>query len=252
MMGRSHLMLGAAGFLAVESVLPSIIGTTPLSPGQMAAGTLVAAGAGMIPDIDHPDATLAHCLPPASIALSRLVNTVSGGHRKGTHTIWCWLLVGLVAYWALQLHAGPVVELGIAIFCALIMFQVLTKIGGPVCLILAAIAGGAAVLGAGPSTSWMLQALIIGFGLHLVGDIVTTEGVPLLYPFGESMAIPVLGSTDHFREHTAGILCGLVAFYLLATNVFMPAWDAQVSVQRAAAAHAHHQPSILGDIEQAL
>ena len=40
-------MLGAAGFLAVESVLPSIIGTTPLSPGQMAAGTLVAAGAGI-------------------------------------------------------------------------------------------------------------------------------------------------------------------------------------------------------------
>lgn len=229
MMGKSHLMLGAAGFLAAEEVLPSLVGTSHLSPAQLAAGTLVACGAAMIPDLDHPDATLAHSLPPASSALSRIVNTVAGGHRKGTHTIWCWALISFLTYWALRLPLGPLIALGISIFCALLALQVLTDAkAGLMTLLLACVLGAAAVLAGGPYFTWVFQAVVIGFGLHLVGDIVTTEGVPLFYPIGPNFAIPILGSTDHFRERTAGILCGLIAFYLLLTTVFLPAWSAQL------------------------
>src|ERR1017187_9031996 len=102
MMGRSHLMLGAAGFLGAEAVMPSLVGTAPLGVAQLAAGTLVACGAAMIPDIDHPEATLAHSLPPVSNVVSRVVNKLAGGHRKGTHSLWCWALVFIATYFALQ------------------------------------------------------------------------------------------------------------------------------------------------------
>jgi len=244
-MGRSHLMLGAAGFLGIEAVAPHLVGTAQLGPAQLAAGTLVAAGAAMIPDIDHPNATLAKSLMPVSLAISHFVNTVAGGHRKGTHTVWCWALIGFLSYWALHLASGPWVALGIAVFCSLLMLQVLTEADGLICLLLAGILGGAAVLAAGPDPTWMVHAIIIGFGLHLLGDIVTTEGIPLFYPFGPNLAIPILGSTDHFRERTAGILCGLVAFYLLAANVFMPAWTAQVQAARSHPAPPSSQHSLL-------
>ena len=220
-------MLGAAGFLGIESVAPSLLGTTQLGPAQLAAGTLIACGAAMIPDIDHPQATLARSLPPVSNAISRTVNMLAGGHRKGTHTIWCWALITALAYWGLQLSVGPIVALIVASFCALLFLRVLTESDGLVCLLLACVLGGAAVLAAGPDMAWIEHAIFIGFGLHLLGDIVTTEGIPMFYPFWGNQRIPVLGDTDHFRERTAGTLCGFVAFYLLVTVVFLPGWSAQ-------------------------
>jgi membrane-bound metal-dependent hydrolase YbcI (DUF457 family) len=83
------------------------------------------------------------------------------------------------------------------------------------------------VLAGGVASSWLVQAVIIGFGLHLLGDIVTTEGIPLFYPIGPNFKIPILGSTDHFRERAAGIACGLIAFAFLVVTVFMPGWKAQ-------------------------
>src|ERR1039458_3166062 len=210
MMGRSHLMLGAAGFLGCESLAPTLLGTTPLSPAQLAAGTLVVCGAAMIPDIDHPQATLARSLPPISTVTSKVVNKLAGGHRKGTHTIWCWILVALATIYALKLSSGPIIALAITIFCALLMLRVLTESDGLICLLLACIIGGAAVLAGGMSTAWLTEAVIIGFGLHLLGDVVTTEGIPPLFPIGGNVKIPILGSTDHFREKSAGIICGLI------------------------------------------
>jgi membrane-bound metal-dependent hydrolase YbcI (DUF457 family) len=238
MMGRSHLMLGAAGFLACEGIDPTLLGSKPLGTAQLAAGTLIACGAAMIPDIDHPQATLARSLPPVSMVVSKFVNKIAGGHRKGTHTLWCWILVALATKFALALSSGPIIALGISVFCALLMLRVLTESDGLICLLLACILGGAAVLAGGADTSWLTQAVIIGFGLHLVGDIVTTEGIPFFYPFGPNFKIPILGSTDHFRERWAGRICGLIAFALLVSTVFLPGWHAQQSQATAQAATA--------------
>jgi hypothetical protein len=127
------------------------------------------------------------------------------------------------------------------------MLRVLTESDGLICLLLACIIGGAAVLAGGVDTSWLTQAVIIGFGLHLLGDIVTTEGIPLFYPLGKNLAVPILGSTDHFRERTAGIVCGLAAFVLLVSTVFLPSWDAQraavTAAKPAASAQAQRAPA---------
>jgi membrane-bound metal-dependent hydrolase YbcI (DUF457 family) len=228
MMGRSHLLLGAAGFLAVEAVMPGFVGPR-LNAAELASGTLVACGAAMLPDLDHPQATLARCLPPVSGFVSHVVNTLAGGHRKGTHTIWCWAFIGLLTYWALKLPSGPVIALCISSFAALLMLRVLTEADGLVCLVLAGVLGGAAVLAAGPHYTWITDAVVIGFGLHLLGDIVTTEGIPPLYPIGRRVAFPIIGPTDRWRERTTGALCGVAAAYLLVTTVFLPAWHAQIA-----------------------
>ena len=228
MMGRSHLLLGAAGFLAIEANLPAFVGPR-LNAAELAAGTLVACGTAMLPDIDHPQATLARCLPPVSKILSNLVNLLAGGHRKGTHTIWAWAGVSALVYFSLQLSSGPLIALGITIFAALLMLRVLTESEGLVCLLLAFVLGGAAVLAAGPGYAWITQAVVIGYGLHLVGDIITTEGIPILYPLPPNIRIPIIGTTDQWRERSAGILCGLVAFVLLVSTVFLPAWHAETA-----------------------
>ena len=230
MMGRSHLMLGAAGFLAFEAAFPNAFSfiSPPLDTAQLAAGTLVAAGAAMLPDLDHPEATLAHSLPPVSNVVARFVNIAAGGHRKGTHTIWAWLGVTALAWFALMtLSNGPIIGLIFAIFCALLMLQVLTQANGLICLILAAILGGAAVLATGNDFGWMVQAIFLGYFLHLVGDIVTTEGIPPFFPLPPNIAVPVIGSTDHWREKGTGIACGFIAFYLIVTTVFIPGWNAE-------------------------
>jgi membrane-bound metal-dependent hydrolase YbcI (DUF457 family) len=235
MMGRSHLLLGAAGFLAIEGVAPGVLGSH-LDAAELAAGTLVACGAAMLPDLDHPQATLARCLPPVSGWVSHAVNVLAGGHRRFTHTLWCWGLVSVLTVLALKASSGPVIALGITVFAALLMLRVLTESDGLVCLLLAFVLGGAAVLAAGPGYGWLASAVIIGYGLHLVGDIVTTEGIPPFYPLRrKNTAFPVIGSTDRWRERGVGAACGFVAFYLLVTMVFLPAWRAQTVSIRASA-----------------
>jgi membrane-bound metal-dependent hydrolase YbcI (DUF457 family) len=225
MMGRSHLLLGAAGYLGIAHFAPALVGGH-LSAGQLTAGTLVAAGAAMLPDLDHPQGTVSRSLGPVTSSLSDVVSRAAGGHRKGTHTLWAWLAVTLATSMALTSTNGPWVALLIAFFCASLLLRVLTEADGIICALLAAIAGGLAIMAA-PVGPWMVAAVGIGYGLHLLGDLVTTEGIPPFYPLGGNVAVPVIGSTDQWRERTAGSVSGLVAFYLFVSMVFIPTWNTQ-------------------------
>jgi membrane-bound metal-dependent hydrolase YbcI (DUF457 family) len=121
------------------------------------------------------------------------------------------------------------VALVITIFASSLLLRVLTESSGLICFMLAAVLGGAAVLATGDSYGWITGAAFIGYGLHLLGDIVTTEGIPPFYPLGHRVALPLIGTTDHWRERGAGIACGFVAFYLMVVMVFLPGWSAQAS-----------------------
>lgn len=236
-MGRSHLLLGAAGYLALESCAPGL-GLHQATPAQLAAGALVASGAAMMPDLDHPEATVARTLGPITYALSRVVHVLAGGHRKATHTIWAWLVMTALTSWALQLSSSPWIVLGVSVFASAFFLRTLTEADGVICLLLAAVLGGAATLAAGPDHSWLLMAVSSGYALHLVGDVITVEGIPPLYPLGQQVRIPIIGAVDHWRERTAGAACGLVAFYLLVTIVFLPSWQEQQRQQRTSRASA--------------
>ena len=248
MMGRSHLLLGAAGYLAVEACAPGL-GLHEAAPPELAAGALVAVGAAMLPDLDHPDATVARTLGPVTHVLSRVTHVLAGGHRKGTHTVWAWLIVSALTYWALRRSSSPWVVLGASVFAAALFLRVLTEADGIICLLLAAVLGGAATLAGGHEHSWLLVAVSSGYALHMVGDIITTEGIPPFFPFGPQMSFPIIGSVGHWRERLAGALCGFLAFYLLVKMVFLPGWHQQYPLRASSSAPAsavivgtrHHQ-----------
>ena len=68
MMKRSHAVLGAAAGVAVAHAA---------GPSRLAGG-IVAGLAGLLPDIDHPHATVGRLLP-------RWWHRLSPGHRGPTH-----------------------------------------------------------------------------------------------------------------------------------------------------------------------
>src|SRR5262245_16859969 len=80
-LGHTHALSGAvAGAAAGEYVLhlpvPGILILTGLT-----------AGAAVLPDLDHPDSTLAHAFGPLTRLFAWLVGKVAGGHRHGTHSL---------------------------------------------------------------------------------------------------------------------------------------------------------------------
>ena len=96
MMGYSHTVSAAAGWLVLVETGVVQVPDTP----TLIVTTLACAGAGMLPDIDHHNGSIANSIPPISRWVARIVGAVSGGHRKGTHSI-----LGLVASGQLPISA---------------------------------------------------------------------------------------------------------------------------------------------------
>src|SRR5947209_12378614 len=87
MMGRTHALSGlVTGVAAGQFVFH-------LDAGHLAAAAVVTAGAAVLPDIDHPDASCACSFGFVTEAFAWLIEHVSGGHRHGTHS-----LVGIAAF----------------------------------------------------------------------------------------------------------------------------------------------------------
>lgn len=85
MMGRTHATSAATVWAATVCLAPAV----DVHPhwGAISAGLLSTAGAGLLNDLDHPEATIAWTLGPFTRALAVLVNRVSGGHRHATHSL---------------------------------------------------------------------------------------------------------------------------------------------------------------------
>ena len=92
MMGYSHTVSAAAGWLVLSELGVIQIPNTP----TLIVTTLACAGAGVLPDIDHHNGSIARSIPPVSGWIARIVGLISGGHRKGTHSI-----LGIIAFWAI-------------------------------------------------------------------------------------------------------------------------------------------------------
>lgn len=111
MMGRTHALSGAAGWLAAAPMVAEATGH-PLGPGVLAASTAVAAGAALLPDLDHEHGLLAHSLGPVTRLLTQLVARGSGGHRHATHSLAFGVALGalmsaaLANRWAMLTIAG--------------------------------------------------------------------------------------------------------------------------------------------------
>ncbi len=212
MMGRSHAIAGAVSWVAFAAVAPEITGLVGgMGAAGIAAGSLIAAGMALWPDLDQKSSTASRALPPVTSVLSALLALISGGHRKGTHSL-LGLAVTLFGAYALSwwtvtigdVEFGPGPALA-AIVVAGLAFDGL-ELGLPqVVTWLLSLATGGVVWMLLPHArvepwtfarpSWFVLAVGVGYLAHLVGDMLTARGVPLLWPFSWRARIPVIGHT---------------------------------------------------------
>ncbi|WP_066063626.1 metal-dependent hydrolase [Frankia sp. EI5c] len=227
-MGQTHVMSGAVLWLAAVPVLTreEWLGShaLSLSAGQMVAGAVVAAGAGLLPDIDHPSGRIANTLGPITKTLCRWVNRASGGHRHATHSLVfaaaMGLLMGLLAeYFRYGWWAALFVLVGFGLRGLGLDFTGHEVWSG---LKDCAAAGAAVYLMHDLDMGFAGYAVALGCLAHLLGDCLTPRGCPLLWPVNWRMETVLVPRTDGRVERlvvvpvltcaavilTAGVLTG--------------------------------------------
>lgn len=229
-MGPSHAACGAAAWVALtgdytlelaDFSVPIGFGVLPVADAGVVTGALICAGAALLPDIDHPSGTVARSLPPFSGWLSRIVARLSGGHRRGTHSV-IGLLVFTLLAWLSQNAALPVGDglrrlaqssgdgsapnvvealpgqvwpLAAVLSVLLIAFAVKVLAFLPDRIShanwLVAICLGVVVAIKPPDHPWwFVIAVALGCAVHMLGDMVTTQGIHLLWPLRTRLPVP--------------------------------------------------------------
>jgi membrane-bound metal-dependent hydrolase YbcI (DUF457 family) len=204
MMGRHHALLGAVIWTgpAIE-----IMGRTHL--GEIVASTAVCGAAAMLPDIDEPGSTVAHVLEPFSGMVSQLTNELCGGHRKASHSLIAVALFGGMG-WGLSLNPiATAVGFGVLILLAFRAFAPIGFRHGLIATSVAAASGFAVAYGK-LDVAWFPLALMVGYAIHLLGDILTSGGVPLFWPWKKRIALPILSHTNSGREMVFSIFLWVV------------------------------------------
>jgi membrane-bound metal-dependent hydrolase YbcI (DUF457 family) len=197
MLGRDHALSGAVVFAALAPALH-------VRSSYLAAGVVLTAGAGVLPDIDHPDSTISRSFGLLTEWFAWLVDRLSGGHRHGTHSV-----LGIVAFTAAAYGAGlfqlsePAAVtrhldfswhiVPAALILALLYSAALRalRIGGHFGDLLG-IGAAAATCFTGadltqlPIGHWhvplLATATALGCAGHIAGDELTHGGCPLLWP----------------------------------------------------------------------
>jgi membrane-bound metal-dependent hydrolase YbcI (DUF457 family) len=211
MMGPSHALSGAAVWLGGSWALDRFAGYEQ-SPLAIAVGTAVCAGGALFPDLDlsgrvtrnKGGATVARTFGVASLFLAEVIEKLSlavyhvtklsddpereNGHRTLTHTLPFTVLVGwgttalCIAYGKWAVVAILFLMIGLALRG---LFDEWAKRAGwlLITLIAAAAAYGTALRLPG-DRGYPMLGLAVGVGcfVHLLGDLVTRAGVPILWP----------------------------------------------------------------------
>ena len=99
MLGHDHALSGALAFAVVAPLLP-------VSGIQLAVAVALTAGAGVLPDLDEPGSTIARTFGFLTGAFAWIVHRLSGGHRKGTHSLLGVGLMTIAALWAGSFQQG--------------------------------------------------------------------------------------------------------------------------------------------------
>jgi membrane-bound metal-dependent hydrolase YbcI (DUF457 family) len=264
MMGSNHAATGAAGWLILTTQttiptawldeatgwsMPDLVlgfGWGGFSGLGIVLGMFLVAGAAMAPDSDHHSATIASSLPPVSQWVCSGIGMVSGGHRHGTHSIVGVAVFTAIAYVAglWRMDVGPLANVGIGagiVAVLLIAFAAKALKTIPDTMRktpwLVGLIGGALIAVLGPDQTWWLPVAVgLGCTIHLLGDILTTEGINLVWPVAIKapkilhgvpvlnkiwkpngfLALPVLGSAGSVREY---LVLVPVSIYVIAVTV---------------------------------
>lgn len=192
MLGKNHAVWAAALWATAWPFvdrLPTMEEVDTNDLGLFAVTLGVAAGSGVIPDLDHPDAKPSKHFGMLSGIASWALNKGSGGHRFGTHSIFFAVLVGVLSYLA-QLWPTGLGGWAAVIACAFCGSVGLTLVGPSLGLCVhPGVSFAAAAIPAwyvwnnmseiGPLL-WLLASG--GVLTHILCDAVTKGGVPIFWP----------------------------------------------------------------------
>ncbi len=223
MMGRSHAVSAAAVWVWAS---PPLLGID--SPVTLVGSAMLAAGAGVLPDVDHPDAQPARQFGLLSRIVGRATASAAGGHRQGTHTaVFAALLSGVL--WALQYWQAVPADAGrasasvFAAFLAAVGFSLLAPSFGlrasPLVAVAVAAVAGWWIWHVSPSV-WLPPLVALGVMVHIVGDWFTPSGVPFLAPFSSRRWSARLFRTGSGGEHLVAAACWVAVAAGLWVNGF--------------------------------
>jgi membrane-bound metal-dependent hydrolase YbcI (DUF457 family) len=219
------MVFSASMYLVTAPLVSDYITHQPVTGGTLVAGAVVAAGAGLIADLDTPKSRASTALGPITGTISKGVAIISGGHRYGTHA-----LIAVVGVWFAMLKFigawGDSLPVMLTLTTLLISFAVRELIGERISwlfVLAVALAGGITCLAISPSYVWLHWAIVVGYALHLAADSLTTEGVRLLWPLSNrSFGLKAFDSDSApARLVTAGAAGFMIL--LLLVQLVMPA-----------------------------
>lgn len=184
MKSLGHAVSGLALGLAIDTVARARLGYSPFA-GQETLALAALIGGALLPDIDSGHSAIRRETGTDESHLGgKLIGaglrTVGIKHRGVTHSLLALALVGLVAV------AGRDFLVGV------LHWQV----------------GGLA----------LPVALLTGYSAHLLGDMLTVAGVPLLWPWRHNFHLlpgPMHFSTNSWKEHLVTVALGVLVVYLL-------------------------------------
>lgn len=211
MLGPSHALSGAAVWLAGSWALDRFAGYEQ-SPLAIAVGTAVCAGGALLPDLDlsgrvtrnQGGATVSRTFGVFSLFVAEVIEKVSvavyhltrlskdpdreNGHRTLTHTIPFTAGVGwgttalCAAYgkWAVI----PILFLTMGLALRGLFHKWAERAGWVIVTLVSAAAAYGTFLYLPADRGYPMLGLAVGVGcfVHLLGDIVTSAGVPILWP----------------------------------------------------------------------
>jgi membrane-bound metal-dependent hydrolase YbcI (DUF457 family) len=269
MMGPSHALSGAAVWLAGSWALDHFAGydQTPLA---IAVGTAVCAGGALFPDLDlsgrvtrnQGGATVARTFGVFSLFVAECIEKMSlgvyyatklsrdprrdNGHRTFTHTL---PFTGLVGWGttALCAHFGRWAVLGIVFFMVGLALRGLfdewaQRAGWLIVTVASAVVAWFTFLHLPADRGYPMLGLAVGVGcfVHILGDMVTKNGVPILWPVPigrrmwrmigvpNSMAVKVGGTVEVVVLRTAFGLVSVLAALGLAAPTVLRRFDIEV------------------------
>jgi len=216
MMGRTHALSGLVTGVAAGHFW------FHLDAAHLAVVAVVTAGAAVLPDIDHPDASVACSFGFVTEGFAWLIEHVSGGHRHGTHSLAGIAAFTGAAYAAEHNRHTLAGKIGLGVLLVLVLASAVRalQIGGHLGDLLA-IGGTVAMLRSGFGVTAVPWAIAVGTATHLAGDMLTNEGIPIAWPWSRQhwrlLPEPLAFTTGTRPERwfvapaMAAALCWLVA-----------------------------------------
>jgi len=176
-LGKTHFITGS---LVTTPI--AIACTHELAP--VLAISISGGIAATLPDIDEPESRISHSTIIGKL-LSPIIARISGGHRKATHSWIAIILTTIGAYLMSRSEFAERIELAVLIGLAISFMPNLKLALLPFLFIFTVF-----FYYFPPQLAFILP---IGIIVHILGDVLTGHGVPIIWPAKYKLSIPLLG-----------------------------------------------------------